>query len=221
MNSLAYQWCLTFLFWSFRIKLTTCESSKPFFLFLVGTTLMETFGRVRSIFQPFHTKWNTSQSVINFCTHCTRSAHLKLTMHVALVFILYECIAARLAFAILNHLYLLDWTKLLKLTPQLGLGCVVVLKIEAETWEFNNLSTFSALFIAKTYNSGNKQRLEWIFGGIGKTIWIPYCDFTLQLVGDLFSLLTTASFESFLLRLDSSWRWCVFWILKNECENIF
>lgn len=163
----------------------------------------------------FIPNWNTSQSVINFCTHCTRSTHLKLTMHVALVFILYECIAARLAFAILNHLYLLDWTKLLKLTPQLGLGCIVVLKIEAEMSEFNNMSTFSALFIAKTYNSGHKQRLERIFGGIRKTIRIPNCDFTLQLVGDLFSLLTTTSFESFLLRLDSSWRWSVFWILKN------
>ena len=99
-----------------------------------------------------------------------------LTMHVLLMLILDESISSRLLLlGILDDVYALDGSILIKLSSQLALACVVV-------------------------NSGDKQCLE----GIPSlwSIWIPDGNLLLQLVRDLFRLLLLSPLPPLLPCLD-------------------
>lgn len=131
-------------------------------------------------------------------------------MHVSFVLILNKCITSWLSrILIKDHYNFLDGSINLELSTQLGLGCVVIL--EKRIFQFQSILKFIA-----TYHSSNKKSFEGIFRRFLNVVWIPYSDFSFELICNLFCLFLSSSLNALLFCLDSRWWRCIFWILLRN-----
>ena len=100
-------------------------------------------------------------------------------MHISLVLVLYEGVAAWLSCVkILDEMNALDRSELLELPPQFCLGGVIVYPCLEERFE-----------------------RVLVLGGVFLRVWVPECDLLLQLVRHLFLLFLMLYFQSLASKL--------------------